>query len=225
MNLALFDLDHTLLPIDSDNEWGKFLVRRGVVDRDIFGAANARFFAQYQAGTLDPDEYLGFALGTLAGFSRAELDALHADYMREVIEPVLLPPAQKLLDKHREQGDLIAIVTATNRYVTRPIAHALGVEHLVAATPEEHQDGRLTGKVLGQHCNGPGKIVHTNQWLASLGKTLADFDQSHFYSDSHNDIPLMSLVTHPVATNPSAKLTAHAKDRGWPQLTLFHDLA
>ncbi len=225
MNLALFDLDHTLLPIDSDNEWGKFLVRRGVVDRDSFAAANARFFAQYQAGTLDPDEYLGFALGTLAGFARAELDALHADFMREVIEPVLLPQAKDLLERHRAQGDLIAIVTATNLYVTRPIASALGVEHLVAAVPEEQPDGRLTGKLLGQHCNGPGKIVHTRQWLAGLGKTLADFPQSHFYSDSHNDIPLMSQVTHPVATNPSAKLAAHAKDQGWPLLTLFHELA
>jgi HAD superfamily hydrolase (TIGR01490 family) len=225
MNLALFDLDHTLLPIDSDNEWGKFLVQQGVLDSDSFGRANARFFAQYQAGTLDPDEYLRFALGTLAQFPRAELDALHAQYMREVIEPALLPQAQALLAQHRAKGDLIAIVTATNRYVTRPIAAALGVEHLVAATPEEAPDGRLTGKVLGQHCNGPGKIAHTNQWLSSLGKTLADFPQSHFYSDSHNDIPLMSLVTHPVATNPNAKLAEHAKAQGWPSLSLFQDIA
>ena len=223
MNLALFDLDHTLLPLDSDNEWGKFLVRRGVVDRDAFGEANARFYQQYQAGTLNPDEYLAFALGTLAQFPRAELDALHADYMQEVIQPALLPQAFELLDKHRRLGDLIAIVTATNRYVTTPIAKALGVDHLIAAVPEEHPDGRITGKLLGQHSNGEGKIHHTQKWLSGMGKTLADFEQSHFYSDSHNDIPLMSVVTHPIATNPNAKLEQHARANGWPLLRIFND--
>lgn len=221
MNLALFDLDHTLLPIDSDNEWGKFLVRRGVVDAEAFGAANARFYEQYQAGTLDPDEYLAFALGNLARFPRAELDALQQDFMQEVITPALLPQAFELLEQHRRQGDLIAIVTATNRYVTTPIARALGVEHLIAATPAELPDGRISGKVLDQHCNGSGKIHHTQQWLASMGKSLADFSSSHFYSDSHNDIPLMSVVSHPIATNPNAKLEQHARANGWPLLRLF----
>lgn len=223
MNLALFDLDHTLLPIDSDNEWGKFLVRRGVVDADAFGAANARFYAQYQAGTLDPDEYLAFALGTLASFPRAELDALHRDFMQEVIAPALLPAAFDLLERHRQQGDLIAIVTATNAWVTTPIARALGVEHLIAARPEETPDGQITGKLLGQHSQGAGKIHHTQNWLAGMGKTLADFEQSHFYSDSHNDIPLMSVVTHPVATNPNAKLEQHARELGWPLIRIFND--
>lgn len=221
MNLALFDLDHTLLPIDSDHEWGKFLVRRGVVDAQAHAAANDRFFAQYQAGTLDPIEYLEFALGTLSRFERAQLDQLHQQFMQEVIQPVLLPQARNILQQHLDAGDLVAIVTATNRYVTAPIASALGVKHLLAALPEEQADGSITGKLLGPHSNGAGKITHTQNWLANMGKTLADFPKSYFYSDSHNDIPLMSIVSHPVATNPNSKLEAHARAQGWPLLNLF----
>jgi HAD superfamily hydrolase (TIGR01490 family) len=223
MNLALFDLDNTLLPIDSDNEWGKYLVRIGAVDADAFSVANARFFAQYQAGTLDPHEYLTFSLGTLARFPRQRLDQLHAQFMRDVIEPAILPVACDLLQKHREAGDLVAIVTATNRYVTRPIATAFGVEHLLAAIPEETADGQITGKLKGPHSQGKGKIDHTASWLAAMGKTLASFNKSYFYSDSHNDIPLMSIVTDPVATNPNTTLAAHAKAHGWPLLKIFND--
>ncbi len=223
MNLALFDLDHTLLPIDSDNEWGKYLVRIGAVDAAAFGIAHDRFFSQYQAGTLDPDEYLRFSLGTLAQFPRQQLDQWHAQYMQEIIQPALLPVAFDLLQKHRDAGDLIAIVTATNRYVTRPIAHAFGVDNLLAAIPEEAADGRITGKVQGRHSQGEGKIHHTEAWLAETGKTLASFEKTYFYSDSHNDIPLMSVVTHPIATNPNAKLEAHAKAHGWPLLKIFND--
>jgi HAD superfamily hydrolase (TIGR01490 family) len=223
MNLALFDLDHTLLPIDSDNEWGKFLVRHGHVDANAFGQANQRFYAQYQAGTLDPDEYLRFALGTLAQFTRPKLDQLRQQYMAEVVRPALRPAAFELLAKHRHAGDLIAIVTATNRYITTPIAHAFEVTHLIAAVPEETADGQLTGALLGQHSNGTGKIHHTQQWLANMGKTMADFPQTYFYSDSHNDIPLLSIVSHPVATNPNAKLEAHAHAHGWPLLRIFND--
>jgi HAD superfamily hydrolase (TIGR01490 family) len=223
MNLALFDLDHTLLPIDSDNEWGKFLVRHGHVDAHHFAQANERFFAQYQAGTLDPDEYLAFALGTLAQFPRAKLDQLHQQFMHEVITPALHPAAFDILNQHREAGDLIAIVTATNRYITAPIAKAFNVEHLIAALPEERADGQLTGKLIGQHSNGAGKIHHTENWLAGMGKTLADFPQSFFYSDSHNDIPLLSMVTDPIATNPSERLEAHACANGWHLLRLFND--
>jgi HAD superfamily hydrolase (TIGR01490 family) len=223
MNLALFDLDHTLLPIDSDNEWGKFLVRIGAVDGDAFSTANARFYAQYQAGTLDPDEYLDFALGTLSKFARPQLDRMHAQFMQEVIQPALLPAAQALLQQHRDASDLIAIVTATNRFVTAPIAAALGVDHIIAAVPEESATGHITGKLVGRHSNGEGKIHHTAAWLAAMGKSLDSFEKSYFYSDSHNDIPLLSIVTHPVATNPNAKLEAHANAHGWPLLKLFND--
>jgi len=222
-NLALFDLDHTLLPIDSDYEWGQFLVRTGAVDPIAFKNANDAFFAQYQAGTLDPVEYLEFALGTLARFPRAQLDAMHAQFMREVIEPAILPQARRLLQDHLDAGDLVAIITATNRFVTAPIAKALGVAHLIAAVPEEDENGNLTGKLLGSPTSGPGKVTHTHAWLEKIGTPLDGFGRSHFYSDSHNDIPLLSVVTHPVATNPNAALSAHATSLGWPLLQLFND--
>lgn len=223
MNLALFDLDHTLLPIDSDFEWGQFLVRIGAVDAVEFDRRNRDFFAQYQAGTLDPVEYLEFTLGTLAGFPRERLLAMQAQYMEEVIAPALRPAARALLQKHLDQGDLVAIVTATNHFVTAPIAKALGVEHLIAAMPEVDADGHPTGKLLGTPTQGPGKIVHTRAWLEKMGKTLEDFDTVHFYSDSHNDLPLMSIVSHPVATNPNEKLKTHAAANGWQLIELFND--
>jgi HAD superfamily hydrolase (TIGR01490 family) len=223
MNLALFDLDHTLLPIDSDYEWGQFLVRAGVVDAAEFDLRNKTFFAQYQAGTLDPVEYLEFALGTLAGFPRARLEQLHTQYMQEVVAPAIRPAALALLRQHQDAGDLVAIVTATNHFVTAPIAKALGVQHLIAAMPEIDADGNLTGRLLGTPTQGPGKIVHTQAWLQSMGKTLEDFGTVHFYSDSHNDLPLMSIVSHPVATNANEKLKAHAATQGWRLIELFND--
>lgn len=223
MKLALFDLDHTLLPIDSDFEWGQFLVRIGAVDAAAFDRRNREFFAQYQAGTLDPVEYLEFALGTLAGFPRAQLEAMQAQYMAEVIEPALRPSARALLQKHLDAGDLVAIVTATNHFVTAPIAKALGVEHLIAAMPEVDAEGNLTGKLLGTPTQGAGKIVHTQAWLEKMGKKLEDFESVHFYSDSHNDLPLMSIVSHPVATNPNEKLKTHAAANGWQLIELFND--
>ena len=222
-NLALFDLDHTLLPIDSDYEWGQFLVRTGAVDPVAFKRANDDFFDQYKAGTLDPVEYLEFSLGTLARFPRTELDAMHARFMREVIEPAILPQARALLQRHHDNGDLVCIITATNRFVTAPIARALGVEHLIAALPEEDAAGNLTGKLVGSPTSGPGKVTHTHAWLERIGKPLGAFESSHFYSDSHNDIPLLSVVTHPVATNPNAALSTHATSLGWPLLHLFND--
>jgi len=223
MNLALFDLDHTLIPIDSDYEWGQFLSRIGAVDRTAFAQRNAAFFAQYQAGTLDPVEYLEFALGTLAQFPRRQLDDWHAQFMREVVQPTIQPAALDLLKRHQDADDLVAIITATNRFVAAPIATALGVSHLIAAEPEILPDGSITGKLIGIPTSGAGKVHHTRDWLADMGKSLASFDRSHFYSDSQNDIPLLSVVTHPVATNPNALLEARAKALGWPILKLFND--
>ncbi len=223
MNLALFDLDHTLLPLDSDFEWGQFLARTGAVDAKALEKRNAYFYEQYQAGTLDPVAYLEFAFGTLAQFPRTQLDAWHRQFMAEVIEPAILPTACALVKKHQDAGDLVAIITATNRFVTAPIASAFGVEHLIAAEPEVAPNGDLTGKLIGTPPYGPGKVINAHAWLASLGKTLGDFESSHFYSDSQNDIPLLSAVTHPVATNPNARLAEHAQVHGWPILKLFHD--
>ncbi|WP_306394685.1 HAD family hydrolase [Telluria beijingensis] len=222
-NLALFDLDHTLLPLDSDHEWGEFLARVGAVDGDAYRARNDAFFAQYNAGVLDPVEYLEFALGTLASFPRHELDALHARYMREVIEPAIRPQALKLVREHQQAGDLVAIITATNHYITAPIAAAFGVEHHIAAMPQVDADGKLTGRLAGTPTSGPGKITHMHAWLERLGQPFGSFGSSHFYSDSHNDIPLLSIVSHPVATNPSAALATHAREQGWPTIQLFND--
>ncbi|HEU4853079.1 MAG TPA: HAD family hydrolase [Telluria sp.] len=222
-DLAIFDLDHTLLPIDSDYEWGQFLVRTGAVDPVEFKRRNDDFYAQYQAGTLDPVEYLEFALGTLARYPRAELDAMHARFMAEVIEPSIRQCARELVRKHQDAGDLVCIITATNRFVTEPIAKAFGVEHLVAALPEVDAQGNLTGRLQGPHTSGPGKVTHMHAWLEGLGHTFEQFERTHFYSDSHNDIPLLSVVSHPVATNPNAVLTKHAQAQGWPLLHLFND--
>ena len=222
-NLALFDLDHTLLPIDSDYEWGQFLVRTNAVDPVEFKRRNDDFYLQYQAGTLDPAEYLEFTLAVLARFPRAQLDAMHAQFMREVVKPAIRPRALALLKQHHDAGDLVAIVTATNLFVAGPIAKELGVDYVIAAVPEEDAQGNLTGKLVGVPTSGAGKITHTQAWLATMGKQLDSFERSHFYSDSHNDIPLLSVVTHPVATNPNAVLASHATNLGWPSLHLFND--
>ncbi len=223
MNLALFDLDHTLLPLDSDYEWGQFLCRVGAVDTDAFTARNLEFYRQYQNGTLDPVEYLEFALGTLARFPASQLADWHARFMDEVIHPAMRKEARALVAEHRDAGDLVCIITATNRFVTGPIAQAFGIEHLIAAEPERLADGTVTGKLVGNPPFGPGKVVNTHAWLATLGKSLDDFGRSTFYSDSQNDIPLLSAVTHPVATNPNAALAAHAQAHGWPILQLFDE--
>lgn len=222
-NLALFDLDNTLLPIDSDYEWGQFLTRIGAVDPVEYEKRNAEFYAQYKKGTLNPQEFLEFVLGTLAPFSRKQLDIWHNQFMEEVILPAMLPPAFKLIEKHRKENDLIAIVTATNRFITYPISQAFGIDNLIAAIPEENPDGTLTGKIIGIPTSGAGKITHTEKWLASIGKTWDSFKKSYFYSDSYNDLPLLSIVTHPVATNPDARLDSHAIANNWTRLRLFND--
>lgn len=223
MNLALFDLDHTLLPLDSDYEWGQFLARTGAVDAAELERRNDEFYAQYQAGTLDPVAYLEFAFGTLAQFPRTQLDAWHRQFMDEIITPAIRPEARVLVKRHQDAGDLAAIITATNRFVTGPIAQAFGVQHLIAAEPEVTAEGEITGKLLGTPPYGPGKVTNTHAWLAGLGKTMDSFERSYFYSDSQNDIPLLSLVTNPVATNPNARLRTHAQAQGWPILKLFND--
>jgi HAD superfamily hydrolase (TIGR01490 family) len=221
MNLALFDLDHTLLPLDSDYEWGQFLVRIGAVDAAEFQDRNADFYRQYEAGTLNPVQYLEFVFGTLARFPRRQLDEWHRQFMQQVITPAILPAARALVRRHQDAGDLVAIVTATNRFITAPIAAAFGVPHLIAAEAELDAQGEFTGGMRGIAPYGAGKIANTSAWLDTLGKSLDSFPRSHFYSDSQNDIPLLSLVTHPVATNPNALLRAHADAHQWPVLHLF----
>lgn len=222
-NLTLFDLDHTLLPLDSDYEWGQFMSRIGAVDPVEFKRRNGEFYEQYQAGTLDPVAYLEFAFGTLARFPRPQLDAFHRQFMEEVIRPALKPSALDLVRRHRDDGDLVVIITATNRFVTGPIAGEFGVAHLIAAEPDVDDQGNITGAFRGTPPYGAGKVSNLHQWLAARGQALEGFERSTFYSDSQNDIPLLQAVTHPVATNPNALLGAHAKARGWPILNLFND--
>lgn len=214
--LALFDLDHTLLPLDSDYAWGQFLVKVGAVDPVVFEADNQRLMDSYNAGTLTAQESLPILLAPLASHPRTQLDAWQAQFMREVIAPALLPQAHAILARHCNQGHEILIVTATNRYVTSPIAAALGVpdSHLIATEPES-VNGAFTGRWLGTPSFKEGKISRVNDWLALRGQTLDSFHESWFYSDSANDIPLMQVVSRPVACNPSDALQAHAIKQGW----------
>jgi HAD superfamily hydrolase (TIGR01490 family) len=218
--LALFDLDHTLLPIDSDYEWGMFLVRKGVVDGVWYERRNAEFYAHYQAGTLDITAFLEFALAPLARHERATLDAWHREYMRDVIEPHVRPGALELVARHLAAGDVCALVTATNAYVTAPIARRFGIPHLIATVPAQ-VDGRFDGHVRGAPCFREGKVARATEWLESLGASWDSFASSTFYSDSRNDIARLEHVTDPVATNPDDTLRAHAEARGWNHLALF----
>lgn len=220
MHLALFDLDNTLLPLDSDHAWSDFLGRRGVIDGEQHRARNDEFYRQYQAGTLNIEEFLAFQLKPLAENPREQLDAWHREYMAECISPHIRPAARALLNKHFERGDLIAIITATNEFVTRPIANAFDVEHLLAIELEL-RDGNYTGRHVGTPSFREGKVTRLHQWLAGRNQRLQDFEESWFYSDSINDLPLLEVVTHPVAVNPDERLTAIATERQWPVMQLF----
>jgi HAD superfamily hydrolase (TIGR01490 family) len=219
MKLALFDLDNTLLACDSDYEWGQFLVDRGVLGRAEYEAQNAAFYEQYKAGTLDIHEFLGFALRPLAEHAPEDLERWHAEVMAARIRPAMGAPAKALVRRHLDAGDLCAIVTATNSFVTAPIAREFGVPHLVATEPERIA-GRFTGRVAGIPCFRDGKIARVEVWLAGEGRRLQDFTRSSFYSDSQNDLPLLERVTHPVAVDPDAALAAEAGRRGWPVISL-----
>jgi HAD superfamily hydrolase (TIGR01490 family) len=222
--LALFDLDHTLLPLDSDQSWARFYATLGFEGSADHAEEIDAYYQQYVAGTLNMDEYLGLTLAPLARHPRAQLDAWHAAFMKTVIEPAIRPEALALLRRHLDAGHLCCIVTATNVFITAPIAKALGVEHLLAielGTEGDDPLGRYTGRSVGVVTFREGKIVRTEQWLASQGLKLVDFEASYFYSDSVNDVPLMERVTHPVATNPDAKLRVIAAERDWPVIELF----
>ena len=219
MRLALFDLDNTLLTGDSDYEWGQFLVDRGVLQRESYEAQNRAYYEQYVAGTLDIHEFLGFALRPLASHTRQDLDRWHGEFMAARIVPMIAPRARALVRGHRDAGDLCAIITATNSFVTGPIAREFGVPHLIATEPEA-KDGRFTGRVAGVPCFRDGKVKRLEQWLDAQGRRLADYAESVFYSDSHNDLALLERVTRPVAVDPDERLAAEARRRGWAVLSL-----
>lgn len=222
--LALFDLDHTLLPLDSDYHWADFLARSGRIgDPQEALRRNDELMDRYNAGNLTADETYDFMLGLLTHGPLDELKAWHEEYMQAIVMPAIEPVALELVQKHQSQGDLCAIVTATNEFVTRPIADAFKIPHLVATVPEL-KDNRYTGRVLGTPSYQAGKIKRVHEWLDTLGKSIEDFDETWFYSDSINDLPLMQVVSHPVATNPSPALREIALENGWPVLDLFTQL-
>ena len=216
MSLAIFDLDNTLLNGDSDHAWGEFLVNKGIVDQAFYRRQNDHFYELYKQSKLDIMEYLAFALEPLTRFTLAELAALHAQFMAEYINPMRQPKADALLRRHREQGDFLLIITATNGFVTRPIAQALGVDDILATDPEVEGD-RYTGRIVGTPCYQEGKVTRLNQWLQQTHHTL---DNSYFYSDSINDLPLLQAVTHPVVVDGDQRLTSAAQQRGWPCISL-----
>ncbi len=219
MNLVLFDLDNTLLAGDSDYEWGQFLIAKGAVDGPHYEAKNRAFYEDYKAGRLDIYAFLAFALRPLATHSRAQLDAWHAEYMATRIRPMIPQAARDLVNRHLASADLVAVITATNSFVTAPIAREFGITHLIATDPEE-VDGRFTGEVAGTPCFREGKVTRIEQFLAERGTTLERLDDSWFYSDSHNDLPLLEKVRHPVAVDPDPILRAEAEARGWPVISL-----
>ena len=217
MKLALFDLDNTLLAGDSDFEWAQFLIEQGVLDREVYEARNQAFYDQYKAGTLDIFEFLDFQLKPLSRHPRAQLEAWHREFMQRKILPIVRDSARELVERHR--GDLRAVITATNSFVTAPIAREFGIEHLIATEPEQ-RDGEFTGQVTDVPCFREGKVERLERWLEEQGRTLDAFEQSWFYSDSLNDLPLLQRVTHPVAVDPDETLRSHAQARGWPVISL-----
>lgn len=219
MELVLFDLDNTLLAGDSDFEWAQFLISKGVLDREVQEAKNATFYEQYKAGTLDIFEFLDFQLAPLARHPRAQLDAWHREFMDAVIRPMIGTRARALVHEHLERGALVAVVTATNSFVTGPIVREFGIAHLVATVPAQH-DGTFTGKPRGLPAFKAGKIERVDDWLETLGLYRGSFTRSWFYSDSHNDLPLLLRVSNPVAVDPDDTLRAHATTHGWPVLSL-----
>jgi HAD superfamily hydrolase (TIGR01490 family) len=219
VRLTLFDLDHTLLAGDSDYGWGQFMVRHGLVDARDYAQKNAAFYAAYQAGNLDQAAYLAFSLEPLTRYSMTELAAWNRKFMAETIEPLMTATGRSLVKDRLRAGDLVVIVTSTNRFLTGPIAQAYGVENLIATDPEV-RDGRYTGRIAGIPAFREGKVTRLHAWLAQRGKRLDDFDQSWFYSDSTNDLPLLETVTHPVAVDPDRELRQIAERRRWPIITL-----
>ena len=219
MRLVLFDLDNTLLGGDSDFEWAQFLIEQGVLDREVYEAKNQQFYDQYKAGTLDIHAFLDFQLKPLSRHPRTQLDAWHTQYMRQKIKPIILPKAIELVARHAVDADLMAIITATNSFVTLPIAKEFGIEHLIGTDPEQ-VNGQFTGKVIGVPSFREGKVTRLDAWLQARGLNWQSVTESWFYSDSLNDLPLLERVTHPVAVDPDPTLRAHAEKQGWPVISL-----
>ena len=219
MNLALFDLDNTLLTSDSDFEWSQFLIEKKVLDRKEYESRNLEFYEQYKSGTLDINQFLDFQLQPLSLYPRAQLDDWHNEFMAKKIMSQIAPGAYNLINEHMLGGDLCIIITATNRFVTEPIARILGINNLIATEPDQ-EDGEFTGQVSGTPCFREGKITRLEDWMDEHNLTWLSFLESWFYSDSLNDIPLLKKVTNPVAVDPDSTLEKYAKENNWPIISL-----
>lgn len=216
MTLAIFDLDGTLLSGDSDYNWGQFLVEEGIVDADTYKTANDKFYQDYLSGSLDIHEYLAFSLAPLTQFNQAQLDDLHSKFMAKKIMPMMQDKALNLIKEHKEKGHFLMIITATNAFVTGPISRYFGMDHLIAPMPEI-KEGRYTGKVTGIPSFQEGKVTRLNAWLEETGHSL---EGSYFYSDSHNDLPLLELVSQPIVVDGDDKLSQLAEQRNWQHISL-----
>ena len=221
MRLTLFDLDGTLLPKDSDHAFGEFLVAQGLADGEDFRRRNDAFYQDYLTGRLDMAAYVDFATAAWRGHNDVALAALTERFLAQVVRPMLQPGATELVRHHQIAGDVVVLVTATNDFITRPIASLFGIEHLIATELARDAHGRVLGTIHGVPAFREGKITRVQQWLAARGQSLADFECCTFYSDSTNDLPLLECVSHPVATNPGPALLRIAQERNWPVLNLF----
>jgi HAD superfamily hydrolase (TIGR01490 family) len=219
LNLALFDLDNTILAGDSDYNWSRFLIKEGYLDGAIHAEKNEKFYADYKAGTLDIYAFVEFQFKPLARNPRTVLNQLLKKYVEEVIKPMITEKARALVKRHQDEGDLIIVITATNSFITKPIAELFGIENLIGTDPEE-KEGEFTGKVSGLPSFKEGKVTRLEAWLKGKNLSLASFENSYFYSDSHNDLPLMQKVTHPVAVDSDDVLSEYAKSKGWLQISL-----
>ena len=219
MNLALFDLDNTILAGDSDYNWSRFLIQEGYLDGEVHAEKNEKFYADYKAGTLDIYAFVEFQFRPLARNPRSVLNQLLKKYVEEVIKPMITKKAYALERKHHEEGALLIVITATNSFITKPIAALFGIENLIGTDPEE-KEGEFTGKVSGLPSFKEGKVTRLEAWLKNKNLSLVDFKKSYFYSDSHNDLPLMQKVTHPIAVDADDILTEYAKSKGWPLISL-----
>ncbi|AWI78015.1 MAG: HAD-IB family hydrolase [Betaproteobacteria bacterium HGW-Betaproteobacteria-13] len=219
MDLVLFDLDNTLLAGDSDFAWAQFLIGKGVLDREVQEAKNIAFYEQYKSGTLDIHEFLDFQLAPLARHPREQLDTWHREFMEQSIRPMITPKARALVEQHLSSNAMVAVVTATNSFVTGPIVREFGIPHLIATIPAQ-ENGQFTGKPRGTPSFKAGKIERVDAWLESLGLHDGSFDSTWFYSDSHNDLPLMQRVQQPVAVDPDDTLRAYAASHAWPVISL-----
>lgn len=216
MNLAIFDLDHTLITCDSDNEWPRYLMSKGVVDKAFVEKKNDYFYQQYLNGCLNVPEFLAFQLEPLTRFDRQTLDAMHQEFMAEFIEPNITAEAEALVAKHQEAGDTVMLLSATNEFIIRPIGQRFGIEEIIGVTLQTNDQGDFTGGYVGVPSYQEGKITRLKEWLDNHGKTVEDYEHLYFYSDSRNDLPLLKWVDRPVAVNPDDVLEAYAKQEGWP---------